>query len=164
MLSSQVLSTARFVIPHGRTLVVSKILFVQEALASLLVTPHVFNAATAQVGDNGYMSPWLQLSQLSVSVSHTPDLGLTDLGLPQLKSDNVNSPAEFSGGDAVTPKIFSKEIYACFVIMASLEILLIQWVRCNTILYHAQLLLPSTDRRVTIQVMLGGGPIIPCSR
>lgn len=82
-----------FVIPPGQTVNsgrVDNVLLVQGALASLQIIPRamldVFNAATTQVGENGYTIPWLQLSQPSVPVTYSLDLGLANVGLPQLKS------------------------------------------------------------------------------
>ena len=83
-----------FVVPPGQTVNsgrIQNVLLVQGALASLPIIPRamldVFNAVTAQIGENGYIVPWLQVSQLSVPVTYTLDLfGLANIGLPQLKS------------------------------------------------------------------------------
>jgi len=100
-----------FVIGPGETVNsgdIPNVLLTQGALASLDIIPlgmlDAFSAVTAQIGDGGYVVPWLQVVQLGVPTAYDLNLaGLLNVGLPSLKA-MVSSMSESSVAATATTK------------------------------------------------------------
>ncbi|THV03542.1 hypothetical protein K435DRAFT_962414 [Dendrothele bispora CBS 962.96] len=99
-----------FVVGPGQTVNsgdIPNVLLTQGAIASLDIIPlamlDTFSAVTAQVGDGGYVVPWLQLTQPGVPTTYTLDLLGLDVGLPKLKA-MASSVSESSVAATATTK------------------------------------------------------------
>ncbi|THU92088.1 hypothetical protein K435DRAFT_672777 [Dendrothele bispora CBS 962.96] len=99
-----------FVVSPGQTVNsgdLPNVLLTQGTLNSLDIIPlgkiDTFSAVTAQVGDGGYVVPWLQLTQPGVPTTYSLDIAGLDVGLPKLKA-MASSVSESSVAATATTK------------------------------------------------------------